>query len=174
MGADPGCGLANAHLRLGGRVLRLDDLFLGAERLDLHRELALSLDELLLLGLERLTLLHDPLELTLDRGLAGERLACEILSVHLERLEGLTVKLLGLLLHRGVLHLEPFLGGRDVGDPAFDVLELAELLLVGSSRERLGRVFGAVEQSSRTSTSRSASCDQSSLASVLPDASFSP
>ena len=57
----------------------------------------------------------------------------------------LAVELVDLLLHRGVLELEPLLRRRDVGDPALDVLELAQLLLVGVV-ERLGRVLGAVEQ----------------------------
>ena len=45
-------GLTDADLRLGGGVLRLDDLLLGAERLDLGPQLLLVLRELLLLRLE--------------------------------------------------------------------------------------------------------------------------
>ena len=133
------------HLRLGGGVLRLDHFLLRPERLDLRRERLLALDELRLLGLELLALLHDPVELALDRRLAGERLAREILAVRLQRILRLAVELVDLLLHRVVLKLEPLLGGRHVGDPALDVLELAQLLLVGVV-ERLGRVLGAVEQ----------------------------
>ena len=74
-----------------------------------------------------------------------ERLAGEILAAGLQRLPRLAVELLDLLLHRRVLHLEPLLRGRHVGDAALDVLELAELLLVGVV-ERLVRVLGAVER----------------------------
>src|SRR5215216_7244980 len=80
--------------------------------------------------------LHDALPIYLAR---------EILASLPERLPRLPVELLGLLLHRGVLHFEPLLRGRDVGDAALHVLELPQLLLVRVV-ERLGRVFGAVEQ----------------------------
>ena len=59
--ADPRRGLADLHLRLGRRVLRLDHFLLGAERLDLRLELALAPHELLLLLLEPLDLRIEPL-----------------------------------------------------------------------------------------------------------------
>jgi hypothetical protein len=49
--ADPGRCLADLDLSLGGRVLRLQDLLLGAEGLDAGLELPLGCDELLLLVL---------------------------------------------------------------------------------------------------------------------------
>ena len=113
--------------------------------LDLRLQGALALDQLLLLRLELLALLHDPLQLGLGRGLARQRLAREILAAGLERLARLAVELVDLLLHGRVLHLEPLLRRRHVGDPALDVLELAQLLLVGVV-ERLVRVLGAVER----------------------------
>src|SRR5262249_49874816 len=61
--ADPARGLADLHLRLGGGVLRLDDLLLGTERLDLRLELLLRGDELFLLRLELLDLDVEPLKL---------------------------------------------------------------------------------------------------------------
>ena len=50
--ADPGGGGGDLHLRLGGRVLRLDHFLLGPERLDLRLQLPLGVDQLLLLVLE--------------------------------------------------------------------------------------------------------------------------
>ena len=129
--ADPGRGLADPNLRLGGRVLRLDHFLLRAECLDLGRQRLLALDELLLLGLELLALLHDRLELRLHRGLPRQRLAGEVLAAGRQRLPRLAVELFDLLLHGRVLHLQPLLRRRHVGDAALDVLELAELLLVG-------------------------------------------
>ncbi len=96
----PGRRLADPHLRLGRRVLRLDHFLLRAERLDLRLQRALALDQLLLLSLELLALLHDPVELRLDGGLARQRLAGEILAAGLQRLPRLAVELLDLLLHR--------------------------------------------------------------------------
>ena len=87
----------------------------------------------------------EPCSCPCDRRLARERLAREILAVRLQRLARLAVELVDLLLHRGVLQLEPLLRGRDVGDAALDVLELPQLLLVGVV-ERLGRVLGPVQQ----------------------------
>src|SRR5207244_11454590 len=52
--ADSGRRLADAHLRLRGRVLGLDHFLLRAEGLDLGLELLLGGDELLLLRLEPL------------------------------------------------------------------------------------------------------------------------
>src|SRR5581483_10899181 len=105
--AETGRGLADAHLRLGGRVLRLDHFLLRPERLDARGELLLPVDELLLLRLELLTLLHDRVELTLDRGLPRERLAREVFAARRHRVARLPVELVDLLLHRGVLELEP-------------------------------------------------------------------
>ena len=141
----PGRGLADPHLRLGRRVLRLDHFLLCAERLDLGLKRALAFDQLLLLSLELLALLHDPVELGLDGGLPRQRLAGEILVTGLQRLPRLAVELFDLLLHPGVLQLEPLLGGRHVSDAPLDVLELPQLLLVGIV-ERLVRVLGPVER----------------------------
>src|SRR5439155_24921828 len=91
--ADAGRRLADLDLRLGGRVLRLDHFLLRPERLDPRRERLLPLDELLLLRLEVLALLHDRAELALDRRLASERLAGEILAVRLDGVARLPVDL---------------------------------------------------------------------------------
>src|SRR5204862_6542191 len=101
--ADPGRRLADPNLRLGRGVLRLDHFLLRAERLHLRPERLLALDQLLLLSLELAALLHDRLELALERRLPGERLAGEVLAPLLERLPRLPVELVRLLLHRRVL-----------------------------------------------------------------------
>src|SRR5207248_21459 len=90
--ADARRRLADPNLGLRRRVLGLDDFLLRAERLDLRLERPLALDQLLLLGFELLALLHDPLELGLHRGFAGERLAGEVFPVRLERLTRLAVE----------------------------------------------------------------------------------
>ena len=69
----------------------------------------------------------------------------QLVALRRQRLPRLAVELFDLLLHGRVLHLQPLLGRRDVGDAALDVLELAELLLVGIV-ERLARVLGPVER----------------------------
>ena len=61
--ADPGRGLADLDLRLGGRVLGLDHFLLRAERLDLRLERLLAADQLLLLVGELLALLLEPVDL---------------------------------------------------------------------------------------------------------------
>jgi hypothetical protein len=91
---------------------------------------------------------HDVLQLALDRRLAGQRLAREILAVRLQRVARLAVELVDLLLHARVLELEALLRRRDIGDAALDVLELFELLLVRVV-ERLVRVLRAVERLGR-------------------------
>ena len=95
--------------------------------------------------LELLALGHDVLQLALDGRLARESLPREILPVRLHRVACLAVELVDLLLHRGVLQLEPLLRRRHVGDAALHVLQLAQLLLVGVV-ERLVRVLGAIER----------------------------
>ncbi len=92
-----------------------------------------------------LALLHDRLQLRLHRRLAGQRLASEILAAGRQGLPRLVVQLVDLLLHRRVLHLQPLLRRRHVGNATLDVLELAELLLVGIV-ERLARVLSAIER----------------------------
>src|SRR3954468_4822620 len=72
--ADAGRGLADLHLRLRGRVLRLDHFLLRAERLDARLELLLRRDEALLLRLELLYLSVERLQLLLRGGLAPQRL----------------------------------------------------------------------------------------------------
>ena len=54
--AHAGRGLGDLHGGLGGGVLRLDDLLLGAELVDLGAQLLLLVDQRLLLGLELLHL----------------------------------------------------------------------------------------------------------------------
>ena len=76
---DPGRGRGDLHLRLGGRVLRLDDLLLGPERLDLRLQLLLGIDQLLLLVLELRHLLVERLHLALGQVLALERRARQVL-----------------------------------------------------------------------------------------------
>ncbi len=100
---------------------------------------------LLLLRFQLLSLLHDRLELRLDRRLPRQRLAREVFAAGGQRLPGLAVQLFDLLLHRRVLHLQPLLGRRDVGDAALDVLELAELLLIGVVEGLVG-VLGAIQR----------------------------
>ena len=77
--ADARGRLGDPHLGLGGGVLRLDDLLLGAEGLDLRGAASLGLGELLLLGLELGDLLVERLQLGLDAVLALERDAGEVL-----------------------------------------------------------------------------------------------
>src|SRR5207247_6807050 len=114
--ADSRRSLADPHLRLGGRVLRLDHFLLGAEGLDPRGELLLARDELLLLRLELLDLPVETLELLLNRGLALERLAGEILAPLPERLPGLRVEFDDVLLEALRLKLSTLLGRDDVGD----------------------------------------------------------
>src|SRR5207244_13524012 len=71
--------------------------------------------------------------------------ARQILAPLLQRRPGLAVELVGLLLHRRVLQLEALLRRRHVGDPALDVLQLAQLLLVRVV-EGLPGILRAVEQ----------------------------
>ena len=142
--ADPGRGLADLDLGLGGRVLRLEDLLLGAEGLDAGLELLLGRDELLLLVLELLHLPVHVLQLLLRDRLALERLPGEVLAVRGHGLARLGLELDDVLLELLLLQLDPLLGGDDVGDPALDVLELLEHLLVRVV-ERLGRVLGPVQ-----------------------------
>ena len=68
------------HLGLGGGVLRLDDLLLGAELVDLGAQLLLLVDQLLLLRLELRDLLVERLQLGLGELLALERDAREVLA----------------------------------------------------------------------------------------------
>ena len=93
------------------RVLRLDDLLLAPEGLDLRREALLVLDQLLLLRLEPGDLLVEALELLLDERLALERLAREVLPARAERLPCLAFELGDVLLELLRLHLEPLLRG---------------------------------------------------------------
>src|SRR5581483_1524990 len=91
--ADSRCRLADAHLGLGGRVLRLQHFLLGPERLDARLELLLRRDELVLLVGEPLHLGVEVLQLLLRHGLALERGAGEILPVRGNRLAGLRLEL---------------------------------------------------------------------------------
>ena len=86
----------------------------------------------------------EPLQLGLDRGLALERHAREVLAVLRERLARLRVELDHLLLELLRLHLDALLRGDDVGDALLDLLKML-LLLAVAVVERLGRVLGAVE-----------------------------
>ncbi len=76
--AHAGGGLGDPHLRLGGRVLRLDDLLLGAEGFDLGAQFLLGVGQLLLLLLEFVDLGVEPLQLGLGDVLAFERGAGEV------------------------------------------------------------------------------------------------
>src|SRR5207247_4542329 len=62
-----------------------------------------------------------------------------------QRLPRLRLELDDALLERRLLHLQALLRGDDVSDPALDVLEQRQLLLVGIV-ERLVRVLGPVER----------------------------
>ena len=77
--------------------------------------------------------------------LRSSAVAGEVFLAGGERLAGLRVELDDALLQRGLLHLQALLGGDDVGDALLDVLQLFDLLLVAVV-QRLGGVFGAVEQ----------------------------
>ena len=143
--ADPGRGLADLDLGLGGRVLRLQDLLLGAEGFDAGLELLLGGDELLLLVLELVHLPVHVLQLRLRERLALERLPREVLAVRRHRLACLGLELDDVLLELLLLQLEPFLRGDDVGGAALHVLQLLEHLLVRVV-ERLGRVLRPVQQ----------------------------
>src|SRR5205085_8854609 len=125
---DPGGGLADLHLCLGGRVLRLDDLLLRPEGLDAALELLLRGDELVLLVAELLHLLVEALQLRLRGRLALERLAREVLASGRDGLARLRLELHDVLLDLLRLDLEPLLRGHDVGDAPLDVLELLEHL----------------------------------------------
>ena len=78
--ADAGGGLGDLHGGLGGGVLRLDDLLLGPELVDLRAQLLLLLDQRLLLLLELGDLLVERLQLALGELLALERGAREVLA----------------------------------------------------------------------------------------------
>ena len=138
-------GLGDLHLRLGCRVLRLDDLLLGAELLDLGAQLRLLLDQRRLLGLQLGDLLVEPLQLGLRELLALERGACEVLAALRQGLAGLRVELHHLLLELLLLQLEALLRRDDVGDALLDVLEQLHLLLV-AVLQRLRRILRPVEE----------------------------
>ena len=77
-------------------------------------------------------------------GLAGQRLAGEVLAAHRDRLLGLALELGGLLLELVDLELDALAAGGDVGDAAAYLREQVELALVAVV-ERLARILGAVE-----------------------------
>ena len=81
-------------------------------------------------------------------GLAGERLAGEVLAADLDRLLGLPGELARLALQLGDLHLDPLAAGGHVGDPASYLREHLELPLVAVV-EGLARVLRAVERLAR-------------------------
>ena len=137
-------GFGDPHLRLGGGVLGLDDLLLGAELLDLLAQPLLVRDQLLLLLLELLDLLVERLHLGLRERLALERHAGEVLTSLSERLAGLGVELHNLLLELLRLHLKALLRRDHVGDALLDVLKQLDLLLVAVV-ERLAGILSPVE-----------------------------
>src|SRR4029450_5118065 len=100
--------------------------------------------EALLLILELRHLRVEALQLLLDARLALERLPRKILASAAERRPRLGVGVEDRLLEPRLLHLQPLLRRDHVGDPALDVLEERQLLLVRVV-ERLGRVFRLVE-----------------------------
>src|SRR5579859_7744006 len=140
-----GGGLRDTHLSLGGRVLGLDDLLLGAELLDLRAQLLLGFGQPLLLLLELGDLAVQRPKLGLGDVLALERGAGEVLASLGERLPSLRVELDDLVLEALLLDLKALLGRDDVGDALLYVLEQLDLLLV-AVLERRRRIFGAVEQ----------------------------
>ena len=143
--ADAGRGLGDPDLRLGRRVLGLDDLLARAELLDLGAQLLLGLGQLLLLLLELGDLLVERLQLGLRDVLTLERRPGEVLLTSGNRLTGLRVELDDLLAQGLLLELQTFLRGDDVRDPLLDVLQLLDLLLV-AVLERLGWILGPIEQ----------------------------
>ena len=157
--ADAVGGLRDPDLGLGGGVLRLDDLLLGPELLDLLAQTLLVGDQRLLLRLQLLDLLVERLQLGLSEVLALERRAREVLATLRERLPGLRVELHDLLLELRGLHLKALLRRDDVGDALLDVLKQLGLLLVAVV-ERLARVLGPVEhpRDLRLHNRRHASC----------------
>ncbi len=78
-------------------------------------------------------------------GLAGQRLAGEVLAPHRQRLLGLLGQLVLLLLELRDLQLDPLAAGRHVGDAAAHLREQLELALVAVV-QGLPRVLGAVER----------------------------
>ena len=86
--------------------------------------------ELLLLLLEPLRLLVERLQLLLQAGLPLQRLPRQVLAAGGQRLPRLRVELDDALLELRLLQLEALLGRDHVGDPALDVLQQLELLLV--------------------------------------------
>ena len=128
--ADARHRLADARLRLGGGVGRLDGLLAGAEGLDLGLEALLGEDQLLLLALERGLLLLEAGDLGGEPGLAGQRLARQVLAAGADRLLGLALELGGLLLDLVDLQLDALAAGGDVGDAAAHLREELELALV--------------------------------------------
>ena len=91
--AHAGRRLGDPHLRLGGRVLRLDDLLLGAEGFDLGAQFLLGVGQLLLLLFEFGDLRVEPLQLGLGDVLAFQRRAREVLLAGGQRLPRLRVEL---------------------------------------------------------------------------------
>ena len=128
--ADARHRLADARLRLGGGVGRLDRLLAGAEGLDLGLQPLLRQDELLLLALERRLLLLEGGDLRGEPGLAGQRLAGEVLATGADGLLGLSLELGRLLLELVDLELDALAAGGHVGDTAADLGEELELPLV--------------------------------------------
>ena len=129
--ADPGEGLVDPGLRLGGGVGRLDRLLAGAEGVDLGLQPLAGPGELLLLTLQLRVLGLQVGDLLLQAGAAGQRLAGQVLATDLEGLLGLLGQLVGLGVQLVGLQLDPLAAGRDVGDPAADLLQQLELPLVG-------------------------------------------
>ena len=137
--------VGDPHLRVGGGVLRLDDLLLSAEGFDLGAQLLLGVHQFGLLILQFAHLRVERLQLGLDDVLALQSLAGEILLAAGERLAGLGVELDDLLLERGLLHLQALLGSHHVSDPLLHVLQLFDLLLIAVVKGLRG-VFGFVQQ----------------------------
>ena len=146
--ADPGRRLADLHLGLGRRVLRLEDFLLRTEGFDARHELLLGTDQLLLLVLELRHLRVHVLQLLLRDRLALESLPGQVLPVGGDRLARLRLELDHVLLDGLGLQLEALLRRDHVRDAPLHVLELLEHLLVRVV-QRLGRVLGAVERAGR-------------------------
>ena len=142
--ADAGHGLVDLGLGLGGGVGRLDGLLAGPEGLDLRLQPLLGEGELLLLALELGVLGLEVGDLLGEPGLAGQRLAGEVLATHRDRLLGLPLELGRLLLELVDLQLHPLATGGDVGHPAAHLHQQVLLALVAVV-EGLARILRLVE-----------------------------
>ena len=142
---DPGDGLADAGLGLGGGIGGLDGLLAGTERLHLRLQALCGEGELVLLGLQRGLLPLQVADLRGDGRPPGQRLAGQVLAPRGECLLRLALQPGRRLLELGELQLDAPAAGRHVRHPAAHLLQQLQLPLVGVIKHLAG-VLGAVQR----------------------------